>query len=219
MKFITIAFLMIMIALASAGCANPSGFRSTFTSSNYNLAGSSSYESMVNIDFVGQRASSVFEFYAPSKTYSGFTFSFAANQTSYVMGFDGKCYEASSSAKIPSGWPTIVQDIAPYTLGVFPVEMFEVESEIPGLNQSVLFDLENCVLVSSYLANSDQTNPGFGTMNFLNVGVPTDEDFQLPQACIDVVGSSKPKIGFNQMRNSNTQVSRVLEQVLNAMKF
>ncbi|KAF2069532.1 hypothetical protein CYY_009157 [Polysphondylium violaceum] len=222
MKFLTLAFLMIMVTLASAVCTNPSGFRSTFTSTSFNLGnGGSSYETgLVNIDFAGQRASSVFEYYAENgKTYSGFTFSFAANQTSYLMGFDGKCYEATSSTPIPSGWPTVIQDIGSYTVGVFPVELYEVQSDSADLNQSVLFDLDNCVLVSSYLANADQTNPGFGTINFLNVGVPSDSDFQLPQACIDVVGSSKPMIGLNHKRNTNIQVSKVLDHVLNAMKF
>ncbi|KAF2068441.1 hypothetical protein CYY_010234 [Polysphondylium violaceum] len=225
MKFLTLAFLMIMVALASAGCSNPSGFQTTFTSNSFNVAGGqSAYESgIINIDFVGQRASSVFEIdIAGGQKGSGFTWNFGANQTSYYLSPEGQCYEASSSAQIPSGFPKVLKDIGSLTLGKFPVEMLEVESDTPSLNQTVVFDLTNCVMVSTYLINADESNPGYGTINFFNVGVPSDSDFQLPQVCIDVVGSSRPRIGFNHKRRNVealTPISKTLQYTLNTFKI
>ncbi|KAF2074174.1 hypothetical protein CYY_004518 [Polysphondylium violaceum] len=218
MKFLTLAFLMIMVALASAGCANPSGFQTTFTSNSFNVAGGqSAYESgIVNIDFVGQRASSVFEIdISGGEKGSGLTWNFGANPRR-------ECYEASSSAQIPSGFPKVLKDIGSLTFGKFPVEMLEVESDTPALNQSVVFDLTNCVMVSSYLINADESNPGYGTINFFNVGVPSDSDFQLPQVCIDAVGSSRPKIGFNHKHRiieAVTPISKTLQYTLNTFKI
>ncbi|KAF2074188.1 hypothetical protein CYY_004506 [Polysphondylium violaceum] len=222
MKYLCLAFLMIMIALASAGCPNPTGFRASFTATSYNLGGGGSYfeSGQANIDFVGQRLSSVFDFFSEGNNMMGMTWQFGANKTAYYMLSDGTCHESSSNSKIPSGYPEITKDIGPLTIGVFPVEMFTVESDSPALNQTALFDINNCVLVSSYLSNADESNPGFCSINFYNVGVPSDSDFQLPQACIDVVGSSRPKIRFNHhKKNTFTQMSKTMNHILNALKF
>ncbi|KAF2070640.1 hypothetical protein CYY_008034 [Polysphondylium violaceum] len=210
-----------MIALASAGCANPSGFHATFTANSFNMADAgSSYETgQVNIDFVGQRASSVFEFYAQDgKIYSGLTWAFGTNQTAYFMDTNGNCQESPSNVAFPTGWPAVIKDDGSYTIGVYPVEMLEVESEVTSVNQTVFFDTDNCALVSSYLTNADQSNPGFSTINYFNVGLPSEAAFQLPQACINAVGSSKSIFKFNHRReNVHSPVSKALKYTLNAL--
>jgi len=208
MKFLSLAFLLIMVAFASARtCPAPTGISSTYTFATYNLGNGGFYEvGSFNIDFEGKRAASMFELYSDSNVYSGWVYEYAQNQTSYLLQADQngnlKCYESPSSANFPSGYPAVINDVGPFRMGRFNVEMLEVDSGSPSLNQTVFFDLENCAPVSSYFANKDESNPGFGTMNFFNVQIPSESAFQLPQECYGVVGSSRPLVGSHQRRTT-----------------
>ncbi|KAF2074667.1 hypothetical protein CYY_004017 [Polysphondylium violaceum] len=179
MKFLTIALLVLLSVSASlaGNCFETTGYRTNFTATGFNAILPSTngvplsfFEAgTINVDFVQQQMAVTFDILTADSQVLGQLYAFAANKTMYVVNIDANgatCTQLPLNVPIPTAFPNVTADLGPVNIGKFQTEVLEIIEN--GSRQQVLYDLQNCAIVSSYMINDPSQAPGVTTVNFLN---------------------------------------------------
>ncbi|KAF2071203.1 hypothetical protein CYY_007471 [Polysphondylium violaceum] len=220
MKFLTFAFLLLLSVSASlaGSCFDTTGFHSNFTATAFNAIVPltngfplSYFEAgTIDVDFVKQQIAVTFDILTNDNIAKGQLFGFAANQTMYVVNSDSNgisCAELPLNLPIPTKFPNITANLGPINIGKFQTEVYEVFEG--GQFQKVLYDLQNCAVVSSYMINNPSQPPGVTNVNFLNF-VNTPAPISLPSLCTD----PSMNIKLNKHAERSVQTPKSIQQLL-----
>ncbi|KAF2068559.1 hypothetical protein CYY_010114 [Polysphondylium violaceum] len=193
MKFLTIALLVLLSVSASlaSNCFETTGYSTNFTATGFNSilpstngAALSFFEAgTINVDFTKQQMAVTFDIILTGSMVLGQLYAFGANQTMYVVNIDANgatCTKLPLNIPIPTSFPNITADLGPINIGKFQTEVLEIVEN--GSQQKVLYDLQNCAVVSSYMINDPSQAPGVTTVNFLNFE-NTPAPISLPSIC------------------------------------
>ncbi|KAF2073471.1 hypothetical protein CYY_005219 [Polysphondylium violaceum] len=220
MKFLTIALLVLLSVSASlaGNCFQTTGYHTSFTATGFNSILPSNngvplsfYEAgTINVDFAQQQMAVTFDILTTDSQVLGLLYAFAANQTMYVVNIDDNgstCTKLPLNVPIPTSFPNVTADLGPINIGKFQTEVLEIVEN--GSQQKVLYDLQNCALVSSYMLN-EPSQPGVTTVNFLNFE-STPAPISLPSIC------TNPSMSIKSNRHnskSSAKTPKSIQQLL-----
>jgi len=179
MKLLSITlFLWISIcACLASNCFESNGYRTNFTTTGFNAilpttGGQplSFFEAgTINVDFLNQQLAVTYETILTNTVIIGQLYAFNGNNTMYVVNVNENgaiCTKLPLSIPIPLSFPNITADLGPINIGKFQTEVLEIIEN--GNQEKILYDLENCAVVSAYMINIPNQAPGVTTSNFLN---------------------------------------------------
>jgi len=225
MKFISIALLVLLCVSASfaSNCFESTGYRTNFTATGFNSILPSTngvplsfFEAgTINVDFVNQQMALTYEIILTDNVLIGQLYGFNANQTMYIVSIDANgatCTPLSLNVPIPTSFPNVTADLGPVNIGKFQTEVLEIVEN--GSTQKVLYDLQNCAVVSSYMLNDPTQAPGVTTVNFLNFE-STPAPVQLPSICTNPSMSIKSNTNNkHSQRSKSVQTPKSIQQLL-----
>eukprot|EP01132_Coremiostelium_polycephalum_P008516 gene8516-10469_t len=151
----------------------------------------------VSVDFIHQRMRVDFYIDTTSGHISGSLFGFQSNKTMYILGSDGTCKSFPLAYDIPSGWPKNVSHYVGQTkIGKTRVAIFSIFPTPSGkTNQTVLYDIKHCAMVSTYLKNTNPYDIGYASGEYFDwKNHYTESFFILPSACYESV--QQPKVSL-----------------------